>query len=131
MEDYLDMPPAKKRKISGLSGLELELAVTQLRKLRSSFLVEDVPESDPMPADTLVDEIDSLVGKLESRLNDPLVRLLVGHLAYRLSSLLVTLVLCCRRQVIGEVQRRTEGHAPPPTDDQTQRGHRRLSRYRL
>jgi hypothetical protein len=125
------MPTSKKRKISSLSGLELELALARLRKLRSSLVVEEVPESDPKPADTFIDEIDSMIGKLELRMNNPLVRPLVGYLARNLSPLLVTLVLRCRRQGFAEVQRRTEGHPLPPIGDQTQGGHCRLSRYRL
>ncbi|KAM6496492.1 hypothetical protein JOM56_006965 [Amanita muscaria] len=63
---------SKKRKISGLSGLELDLALTQLRKLRSSVIVEEVPESDPAPADTFTDQLDSMIATLESRTNSPL-----------------------------------------------------------
>ena len=49
------MPASKKRKISGLSGLELDMALTQLRKLRSSVNGEEVPESDPTPTDTFTE----------------------------------------------------------------------------
>lgn len=65
------MVAAKKRKISGLSGLELELSLTQLRKLRRTLIFE-VPESDSAPTDTLGDELDNVITLLESRINDPL-----------------------------------------------------------
>ena len=65
---------SKRRKISGLSGLELDLALTQLRKLRSSVIVEEAQESDPTPTDTFTEQLDSMITTLESRVNDPLVR---------------------------------------------------------
>ena len=40
------MQASKKRKIS---GLELDMTLTQLRKLRSSVIVEGVPKSEPTP----------------------------------------------------------------------------------
>jgi hypothetical protein len=67
------MSTSKKRKISGLGGLELDLALTQLRKLRSSVNVEELLESDPTPTDTFTDQLDSMITTLESRVNDPLV----------------------------------------------------------
>ncbi|KAK2467651.1 hypothetical protein APHAL10511_000506 [Amanita phalloides] len=66
------MSASKKRKISGLSGLQLDLALAQLRKLRSSVIIEEVPESDPTPADTFTDQLDSMIATLESRANNPL-----------------------------------------------------------
>jgi hypothetical protein len=45
------MSAPKKQKIIGLSESDLHLALTHLRKLRSSLDSEEVPESDP----TLVD----------------------------------------------------------------------------
>jgi len=63
------MSATKKRKISGLSGLELDLTLTQLRKLRSTVIVEKVPES----ADTFTEQLDSMIATLESRVNNPLV----------------------------------------------------------
>ena len=74
------MSTSKKRKISGLSGLELELSLVQLRKLRKTIIFEDVVESDPPPTDPLGDELDKLIGLLESRIKDPLVRLSVVSL---------------------------------------------------
>ncbi|KAG5640518.1 hypothetical protein DXG03_008228 [Asterophora parasitica] len=65
------MPP-KKRKISSLSGLELDLALAQVKKLRTSFIVEELPESDPAPDDTFTDLLDNTIAALESRANDPL-----------------------------------------------------------
>ncbi|KAJ3514497.1 hypothetical protein NMY22_g14712 [Coprinellus aureogranulatus] len=62
-----------KRKISGPSGLELGLTLTQLKKLRSSVIVEEVPESDPTPADPFADQLDSMIATLESRVNNPLL----------------------------------------------------------
>ena len=87
---------SKKRKISGLSGLELDLALTQLRKLRSSVIVEEVPESDPTPADTFADQLDGMIATLESRANSPLVRLLFSHHTCNASLLVVALFLRCR-----------------------------------
>ncbi|KAG8902133.1 hypothetical protein FRB99_004820 [Tulasnella sp. 403] len=66
------MSASNKLKISGLSGSELDLALTQLRKLRSSVIVEEVPESDPTPDDTLTDQLDSTSSTLEPRVNNPL-----------------------------------------------------------
>ena len=65
-----------KRKISGLTGVELQLALQQLRKIRSSIVVEEVQESDPgAPEDTFADELESMMATLEARQNDPSVRL--------------------------------------------------------
>ncbi|KAF8625256.1 hypothetical protein AX15_005478 [Amanita polypyramis BW_CC] len=61
------MSLSKKHKISGLSGLELDLALAQLQKLRSSGIVEEVPKSDPTPPDTFTDQLDSMITTLESR----------------------------------------------------------------
>ena len=79
------MSATKKRKISGLSGLELDLALNQLRKLRSSAIVEEVPESDPAPVDTSTDKLDSMITALESRVNSPLVRPLFSYFVYNVS----------------------------------------------
>ena len=38
------------------------------RELRSSVIVEEVPESDP---NTLTDQFDSIIATLESRVNSP------------------------------------------------------------
>jgi hypothetical protein len=94
------MSSSKKRKISGLSGLELDLALTQLRKLRSSVIVEEVPESDPLadptPADTFTDQLDTMIATLESRTQTPLVRPLFSHRFCDTSLLVVALFLRCR-----------------------------------
>ncbi len=87
------MSSSKKRRISCLSGLELDLALAQLRKLRSSVIVEEVPESDPTPADTFTDQLNSMIVALESRTNSPLVPPLFSHLAYNTSLLVVALFL--------------------------------------
>ncbi|KAG6916683.1 hypothetical protein DXG01_005805 [Tephrocybe rancida] len=63
---------SKKRKISGLSGLELELSLVQLRKLRKTIVFDDVLESEPTPSDTLGDDLDKVIALLESRTKDPL-----------------------------------------------------------
>ena len=91
----LTMSLSKKRKISGLSGLELDLALTQLRKLRSSVIVEEVPESDPTPADTFTDQLDSMIATLESRTNSSLVQPF-SHRFCNTSLLVVALFLRCR-----------------------------------
>ncbi|TEB33909.1 hypothetical protein FA13DRAFT_1763439, partial [Coprinellus micaceus] len=59
--------------MSGLSGLELERSLTQLRKLRKTLIFEEVSESDPTPTDTLSDKLDKVIALLESRTHDPLV----------------------------------------------------------
>lgn len=69
------MSTSKKRKLSGLSGLELQMALTQLQRLRSSFIIEEVPESDPTPLDTFTDQLDIMIATLESRVHNPLVQL--------------------------------------------------------
>ena len=63
------MSSSKKRKNSGLSGLELELTLTQLC---SSLIIEKVPGSDPTPADTFMDELDRMIITLESRASEVL-----------------------------------------------------------
>jgi len=88
------MSASKKRKISGLNGFKLELALIQLRKLRSSAVIIEVPESDPAPADTFMDQLDSMITTLETRLDDPLVNPFVGYLFCKVSPLLVTVDLC-------------------------------------
>ena len=61
------MSTAKKRKVSGLSGLELEMSLTLLRNLRTTLNSED---GGPTPSD----QLDQVIALLESRTNDPLVR---------------------------------------------------------
>lgn len=51
------------------------MALTQLQRLRSSFIVEEVPESDPTPLDTFTDQLDIMIATLESRVHNPLVQL--------------------------------------------------------
>lgn len=116
------MSTSKKRKISSLSGLELELTLAQLRKLRSSIIVEEVPEFDPTPADTSTDQLDSMIATLESRVNNPLVRPLFSYLVCNLSLLPVALVLGCRWRSFTKVQHPPKGHALPPTRGHTSRG---------
>ena len=67
------MYAAKKRKISSLSGLELEMSLTRLRKLRKTLIPEEVSESDAISTDTFSDRLDNMIALLESRVNDPLV----------------------------------------------------------
>ena len=67
------MSASTKHKISGLSGLELGLALAQLRKLRASVRVEEVPAAEPDPE--LADQLDDMIATLQSRVRDPLVRL--------------------------------------------------------
>ncbi|TEB06298.1 hypothetical protein FA13DRAFT_1750032 [Coprinellus micaceus] len=59
------MSTGKKRRISGLDGLELQRSLTQLRTLRKTL-------SDPTPTDTLGDKLDKVIALLESRTHDPL-----------------------------------------------------------
>lgn len=73
---HFHFPPsmyaAKKCKISG-SGLELEMSLTQLRKLRKTLIPEEVPESDAISTDTFSDRLDNMITLLKSQVNDPLV----------------------------------------------------------
>ena len=87
------MSATKKRKISGLSGLEVDITLTQLRKLRSSAVIQEVPVSDAAPVDTITDQLDRMITALESRVNSPLVWPLFSYFVYNLSLLLVALVL--------------------------------------
>ncbi|EAU91843.1 hypothetical protein CC1G_04610 [Coprinopsis cinerea okayama7 len=66
------MSASKKRKISGLSGLELELSLVQLRKLRKTIVFEDVLELEATETDTLGDELDKVIALLETRTKEPL-----------------------------------------------------------
>ncbi|TEB33894.1 hypothetical protein FA13DRAFT_1789696 [Coprinellus micaceus] len=67
------MSTGKKRRISGLDGLELQRSLTQLRTLRKTLAFEGISESDPTPTDTLSDKLDKVIALLESRTHDPLV----------------------------------------------------------
>jgi hypothetical protein len=116
------MSATKKRKISGLSGLELDLALTQLRQLRSSAIVEEVPESDAAPVDTFTDQLDSMITALESRVNSPLVRPLFSYFVYNVSLLLVPLVLGRKWQSFGKVQHCPKGCALPHSRSRTSQG---------
>jgi hypothetical protein len=71
---FIPCQPGKKRKISGLDGLELQRSLTLLRKLRKTLVFEGVSESDPTPTDTLGDKLDKVIALLESRTHGPLVR---------------------------------------------------------
>lgn len=53
-------------KLSNLCGLEIDWVLPQLQELHSSIVVEEVPESDPMPDDTPTDELDSTIATLKS-----------------------------------------------------------------
>lgn len=61
------MSASKKRKTSGLSGLKLDLTLTQLRKLRSS---KRCRSPNPAPAGTFADQLDSMIATLGSRVNN-------------------------------------------------------------
>lgn len=114
------MSPSKKRKLSGMSGLELDQALTQLRKLRSSVVVEEVPESDPAPANVFTDQLDSMITTLESRGNSPLVRPIFSYyFVCNASLVLVALVLGSRCESFGQVQHRPKRPTLPPPKGQT------------
>ncbi|KAF5388904.1 hypothetical protein D9757_005073 [Collybiopsis confluens] len=65
---------AKKRKISGLSGIELMQACTALKRLRSSLVEEEEEEEEEtvdQVQDNLPDSLKDMISKLESRLSGP------------------------------------------------------------
>ncbi|KAF8067907.1 hypothetical protein FPV67DRAFT_1416207 [Lyophyllum atratum] len=69
------MPPSKKRKHSGLSGLELLQALESLKKLRETVVSEGFEENaeedtDDAP-DDFVEQIDRLIGTLGSKVEGP------------------------------------------------------------
>ena len=71
------MPP-KKRKLSGLTGLELRLAYEHLLKLKKSILYEEVGEDvesiDPAP-EGFEQQVDVMLHLLGSKLEGPQVQL--------------------------------------------------------
>ena len=76
---------SKKHKISGLSGLELGLTLISSGSSVLLLLLKRYLRSDPTPADTFTDQLDSMISILESRANSPLVRpyfMFSPHLQY-------------------------------------------------
>ena len=83
------MSTHKKRKLSGLSGLELRLAIQALTSLKDSLIYEEVTPA-PQDVDTgeaqaggysqeertdIFDErLEGMIRLMQSRLEDPLVR---------------------------------------------------------
>ena len=64
---------AKKCKISCLSGLELEMSLTQLHKLQKILIPNEIPESDTILTNILSDRLDNIIALLESQVNDLLI----------------------------------------------------------
>ena len=74
------MPRTKKRKLSGLSGLELQLAYSSLLKLKKTIVYEESEEdseADPNePAqESFEQQVDTMLSLLGSKLEGPQVRL--------------------------------------------------------
>lgn len=72
------MSHSKKRKLSGLSGLELRMAYDALRKLRAGFVLvdeESEPEADknePTP-EGFEEQVDTMLSMMGSKLHGPQV----------------------------------------------------------
>jgi hypothetical protein len=73
----LSFPMTKKRKLSGLSSLELQMAFNSLYKLKQCFIYEDISEEETAlnkpPVPDLEEEIDKMLFLLGSRLDGPRV----------------------------------------------------------
>jgi hypothetical protein len=72
------MPPIKKRKLSGLSGLELQLAYSSLLKLKKTIVYEESEEdlevdpNEPAP-ESFEQQVDTMLSLLGSKLEGPQV----------------------------------------------------------
>ena len=72
------MSHSKKRKFSGLSGLELRMAYDALRKLRASFaLVDEESESEAdtseLTPEGFEEQVDTMLSVMGSKLQEPQV----------------------------------------------------------
>jgi hypothetical protein len=61
---------SKKRKLSGLSGLELQLAYNSLLKLKKSIAYEESEEEEG-PSEDFGQQIDAMLSLLGSKLERP------------------------------------------------------------
>jgi hypothetical protein len=72
----------KKRKLSGLTGMELQLAYTSLLKLKSALVYEESEETEdpdePAP-ETFERQVDTMIALLGSRLEGPEVWLTLSY----------------------------------------------------
>ena len=67
---------SKKRKLSGLTGLELRLAYQSLLKLKKSIVYEESEESEESeedPPESFEEQLDRMLSLLGSRLEGPQV----------------------------------------------------------
>jgi len=72
---------SKKRKLSGLSGLELQLAYNSLLKLKESFVYEESEEDPSEPAPEVFEQrVDAMLSLLGSKLEGPSVSRVRKHL---------------------------------------------------
>lgn len=79
-----------------MSGLKLYLTLAQLQKLCLSAIVEEAPEPDPTPDNTLLDDLDSVIAILKSRVKSLRVWLSFSdYLVCKASLALAALVLGC------------------------------------
>ena len=62
---------SKKRKLSGLSGLELQLAYNSLLKLKKSIVYEEAEEEGP--PEGFEQQVDTMLSLLGSKLEGPRV----------------------------------------------------------
>lgn len=72
------MSHSKKRKLSGLSGLELQMAYNALCRLKSSFvLVDEESESEAVPNEPapegFEEQVDTMLSMMGSKLHGPQV----------------------------------------------------------
>lgn len=68
------MPPIKKRKLSGLSGLELQLAFNSLLKLKRTIMYEESEGDLNEPAEeSFEQQIDTMLSLMGSKLEGPQV----------------------------------------------------------
>ena len=83
---------AKKRNLSGLSSLELQLAYNSLLKLKNTFLYEESNDADldEISPESFEQQIERILSLMKSKLETGMIRLIVKLNA---SSLLVTQLL--------------------------------------
>jgi hypothetical protein len=68
---------SKKRKLSGLSGMELRLAYERLLELKKTFLFEESEGTSITDRDNFEQQIETTLSLMKSRLEDPQVWLLL------------------------------------------------------
>jgi hypothetical protein len=94
---------SKKRKLSGLSGIELRLAYERLLELKKTFLFEESEGTAITDRDNFEQQVETTLSLMKSRLEDPQVCFM---LTYIFSSDLheVTNFLQHAASTVGEVE---------------------------